>query len=202
MFALGHPEKITDFAYRAMHETVVKAKLITAAFYGRGPEVPPITMGAPRVDLGRGLIEVTRFPDDFDAVAAGAPANPHVHLHAAGVERSLELMKNNAPLTQAKVETLHTAVMNACDALDGVKDGIVSNPEKCHYDPAALLCKGADSPSCLTPGQLETVKIVFDDIKTKKGGSHLDRLPGRHGAQCVGSLSATSHNGTRRGLGT
>ncbi len=167
MFALDHPEKITDFAYRAMHETVVKAKLITVAFYGKGPKYS--YYNGCSTGGRQGLIEATRFPDDFDAVAAGAPANPHVHLHAAGVERSLELMKNNAPLTQPQVEALHAAVMAQCDALDGVKDGIISQPEKCHYDPAALLCKGADGPACLTPGQLETVKIVFGDVKTKKG---------------------------------
>jgi len=167
MFALDHPEKITDFAYRAMHETVVKAKLITVAFYGKGPKYS--YYNGCSTGGRQGLIEATRFPEDFDAVAAGAPANPHVHLHAAGVERSLELMKNNAPLTQSKVEALHAAVMAQCDALDGVKDGIISQPEKCHYDPAALLCKGADGPACLTPGQLETVRIVFGDVKTKKG---------------------------------
>lgn len=167
MFGLGHPEKITDFAYRAMHETVVKAKLITKEFYGKGPKYS--YYNGCSTGGRQGLVEVTRFPDDFDAVAAGAPANPHVHLHAAGVERSLELMKNNAPLTQAKVEALHAAVMDSCDALDGVKDGIISNPEKCHYDPSALLCKGAEGATCLTPAQLETVKIVFGDVKTKKG---------------------------------
>ena len=166
MFALGHPEKITDFAYRAMHETVVKAKL-TIAFYGKGPKYS--YYNGCSTGGRQGLIEITKFPEDFDAATVGAPANPHVHLHAAGVERSLELMKNNAPLTQAKVETLHKAVMDSCDALDGVKDGIIGNPEKCHYDPSALLCKAADGPACLTPGQLETVKIVFGDIKTKKG---------------------------------
>ncbi len=168
MFGLGHPEKITDFAYRAMHETVVKAKLITAAFYGKGPKYS--YYNGCSTGGRQGLVEVSRFPEDFDAVAAGAPANPHVHLHAAGVERSLELMKNDAPLTPAKVETLHKAVMDSCDALDGVKDGIISNPEKCHYDPAALLCKGGeDGPGCLTAGQLQTVRIVFGNVKTKKG---------------------------------
>ena len=167
MFALGHPEKITDFAYRAMHETVVKAKLITAAFYGRGPKYS--YYNGCSTGGRQGLIEITKFPEDFDAASVGAPANPHVHLHAAGVERSLELMKNNAPLTQAKVETLHKAVMDSCDALDGVKDGIISNPEKCHYDPSALLCKAADGPTCLTSGELKTVQIVFGDVKTKKG---------------------------------
>src|SRR5579872_3758396 len=167
MFALGHPEKITDFAYRAMHETVVKAKLITTAFYGRAPKYS--YYNGCSTGGRQGLVEVTRFPDDFDAVAAGAPANPHVHLHAAGVERSLELMKNNAPLTQEKVEALHKAVMNACDGLDGVKDGIISNPERCHYDPSALLCKDGNSPSCLTAAELKTVQIVFGDVKTKTG---------------------------------
>jgi len=167
MFALGHPEKITDFAYRAMHETVVKAKQITAAFYGQGPKYS--YYNGCSTGGRQGLVEATRFPEDFDAIAAGAPANPHVHLHAAGVERSLELMKNNAPLSQEKVETLHKAVMDACDALDGVKDGIISNPEACHYNPSALLCKNGSGPSCLTAAELKTVQIVFGDVKTKTG---------------------------------
>ncbi len=168
MFALGHPEKLTDFSYRAMHETVVKAKAITAAFYGRGPKYS--YYNGCSTGGRQGLIELIRFPEDFDGAAVGAPANPHIHLHASGVERSLELMKNNAPLTQAKVDTLHKSVMDACDALDGVKDDIISNPEKCHYDPAQLLCKaGADAPNCLTEAQLNTVKIVMGDVKTKKG---------------------------------
>ena len=167
MFALGHAEKITDFAYRAMHETVVTAKMIALAFYGRSPKYS--YYNGCSTGGRQGLIEATRFPDDFDAIVAGAPANPHVHLHAAGVERSIELMKNNAPLTQAKVEALHTAVMAACDAIDGVKDGIIGDPQKCHYDPAALLCQGEDGPACLTAAQLETVRIVLGDVKTKKG---------------------------------
>jgi feruloyl esterase len=72
-------------------------------------------------------------------------------------------------LTQAKVATLHKAILNACDGLDGVKDGLLENPQKCHFDPATLLCKGADSDSCLTAPQVETAKRVFADTKTKKG---------------------------------
>ncbi len=167
MFALGHPEKITDFAYRAMHETVLKAKAITLAFYGKGPTYS--YYNGCSTGGRQGLIEAARFPEDFDAIIAGAPANPHVHLHAAGVERSLELMKNNAPLTQAKVDTLHKAILDACDGLDGVKDGILENPHACHFDPSKLQCKGADNDTCLTPGQVETVRIVFADVKLKTG---------------------------------
>src|SRR5260370_25042757 len=150
-----------------MHETVVKAKSITQALYGRGPKYS--YYNGCSTGGRQGLIEATRFPADFDGVIAGAPANPHVHLHAAGVQRSMALMKNNAPLHEAKIRALHNAVMADCDALDGVKDGIISDPQKCHFDPATLLCKGEDGPACLTGAQLETVRIVFSDVKTKKG---------------------------------
>jgi len=167
MFALGHPEKITDFAYRAVHDTAVKSKALITAYYGKAPKYS--YWNGCSTGGRQALVEVTKFPDDFDGVIAGAPANPHIHLHAAGVERSLELMKNNAPLTQAKVDTLHKAILDQCDELDGVKDGLIGDPHRCKFDPASLLCKGADSDSCLTPGQVETVKITFGDIKTKKG---------------------------------
>jgi feruloyl esterase len=168
MFALGHPEKIVDFGWRAVHETVVKSKALVAAFYGGNPKYS--YWNGCSTGGRQALVEVTKFPDDFDGVLAGAPANPHIHLHAAGVERSIELMNNpQGALSQAKVETLHKAVLQACDALDGVKDGLIGNPHKCHFDPAALLCKGADSDACLTAPQVETVKIVYADVKTKKG---------------------------------
>jgi feruloyl esterase len=168
MFALGHPEKIVDFAWRAVHETVVKSKALISAFYG----------GSPKYSYWNGcstggrqaLVEVTKFPNDFDAAIAGAPANPHIYLHAAGIARSVELMKNpEGVLSPVKVETLHRAVLAVCDALDGVKDGLIGDPHKCHFDPASLLCQGADSDACLTAAQVKTVKIVYADVKTKKG---------------------------------
>ncbi len=167
MFALGHPEKIIDFAYRAVHDTAVTSKMLIKAYYGKDPKYS--YWNGCSTGGRQGLVEVTKFPDDFDGVIAGAPANPHIHLHAAGVERSIELMKNNAPLTRPKLEALHKAILEQCDALDGVKDGLIGDPTKCKFDPETMLCKGADSDNCLTPGQVETVKIEFTDVKTKKG---------------------------------
>src|SRR5580692_8282093 len=110
MFALDHPEKITDFAYRAVHDTAVKSKMLITAYYGKAPKYS--YWNGCSTGGRQALVEVTKFPDDFDGVIAGAPANPHIHLHAAGVERSMELMKNNAPLTPAKVDTLHKAILD------------------------------------------------------------------------------------------
>ncbi|HJT89706.1 MAG TPA: tannase/feruloyl esterase family alpha/beta hydrolase, partial [Bryobacteraceae bacterium] len=168
LFALDHPEKIVDFGWRAVHDTAVQSKAVVTAFYGRAPRFS--YWNGCSTGGRQALVEVTKFPDDFDGVLAGAPANPHIHLHAASVERSLELMNNSqGALSPAKVETLHKAVLKACDALDGVRDGLVSEPAKCHFDPASLLCQGADSDACLTVAQVKTVRILYSDVKTKSG---------------------------------
>jgi feruloyl esterase len=151
-----------------VHETAAKSKAIIAAYYGQNPNYS--YWNGCSTGGRQALVEVTKFPDDFDGVLAGAPANPHIHLHAAGVERSIELMHNpEGALSQAKVEMLHKAVLAACDAPDGVKDGLIDNPQRCHFSPASLLCKGADSEACLTAAQVKTVEIVFGDVKTKNG---------------------------------
>ena len=168
MFALGHPEKIVDFGYRALHETTVRAKAIIAALYDKGPKYSYYNSCS--TGGRQGLMEASRYPEDFDGVVAGAPANPHIYLHAADIERYMTLRKDPGhTLSPAKLETLHEAIMNACDELDGVKDGLIGNPEQCRFDPGTLLCKGSDSDACLTAAQVEAVKIVFSDIKTKKG---------------------------------
>jgi len=115
-------------------------------------------------------MEVQRYPDDFDGVIAGAPANAHIHLHAASVERNIELMKiPDHVLSPAKQEFLAKSVLAACDALDGVKDGLLTNPRKCTFDPSVLLCKNGDSDTCLTAPQVEGVKVAYRDVKTSKG---------------------------------
>lgn len=168
MFALGHPEKIVDFGYRAVHETVVKAKALTAAYYGKAPKYS--YWNGCSTGGRQALVEVTRYPEDFDGVIAGAPANPHLHLHASSVERAMETMKNaDGVLPPEKITLLHNAVVAACDGLDGVKDGLIGDPRKCKFDPASLLCKAGDSNTCLTAAQVARVKIVEADVKTKKG---------------------------------
>jgi feruloyl esterase len=168
MFALGHPEKLVDFGYRALHETTVNAKSLIKAFYDKGLKFS--YYNGCSTGGRQGLMEVTRYPEDFDGAVVGAPANPHIYLHAADIERNMRLRKDPGhTLSQAKVATLHKAVLNACDTLDGAKDGLVGNPEKCSFDPATLLCKGADSDACLTAPQVEAAKMLYGDIKTKKG---------------------------------
>jgi feruloyl esterase len=168
MFGLGHPEKLVDFAYRANHEMTMQARTLISAFYGSNPKLS--YWNGCSTGGRQGLMEAQRYPADFDAVVAGAPANPQTHLHAWDMMVGITMLKDEKQfMTPGKLATLNKAVLNACDTLDGVKDGILNDPRKCHFDPAALLCKGDDSDQCLTQPQVDAVKLVYSSAKKKNG---------------------------------
>jgi feruloyl esterase len=168
LFAINHPEKVVDFAYRAVHETTVQTKALIAKYYERPARLS--YWNGCSTGGRQGLMEAQKFPADFDAIIAGAPANFQTHLHAWDLSVAVPVVNNPATaLTQAKLTALSEAAVNACDAQDGVKDGLINNPRVCKFDPAVLLCKGADAPNCLTAPQLEAVKRAYATTKTKGG---------------------------------
>jgi feruloyl esterase len=168
VFALGHPERVKDFAYRAVHEMTVKSKAIIWAFYDRGPRLS--YWNGCSTGGKQGLIEAQRYPDDFDGIISGAPANNWTRQHAADIVKGMDSLKDKGNfLPPAKIALLHNAVLEACDAKDGVKDGILNDPRQCTFDPATLLCKTASSDSCLTPAELVAAKAGYADTKLKSG---------------------------------
>jgi feruloyl esterase len=167
-FGLGHQEKLVDFAYRANHEMTVQSKAIITAFYGKASKVN--YWNGCSTGGRQGLMEAQKYPTDFDAVIAGAPANWQTHLHAWDMNVATTALKNEKMfMTPGKLATLNKAVLQQCDMLDGVKDGLLNDPRKCRFDPAVLLCKGADSDSCLTAEQVEGAKLVYAPAKRKNG---------------------------------
>jgi feruloyl esterase len=167
-FALDHPEKFIDFAYRSEHEMTVKAKAIINAFYGRAPTYS--YWNGCSTGGRQGLAEVQRYPNDFDGVIAGAQANPRTHLNAWQLSIGQAALKDPAAfIPVSKYPAIHKAVVNACDALDGVKDGVIGNPTRCHFDPQVLACKGDDSPECLTARQVETARTIMSPATTARG---------------------------------
>src|SRR5262249_50909796 len=138
-FAVGHPEKVIDFSHRAVHEMTVKAKAITAAYYGRGPR---FSYWSGCSTGGRqGLMEAQRYPEDFDGIVAGAPASNYTRLCAWRLALEAAVLKDpRRALAGAKLGLLNQAVLAACDGLDGVKDGLLADPRQCHFDPATLAC--------------------------------------------------------------
>jgi hypothetical protein len=171
-WATGHPEKLVDFGYRAVHETGLQAKAIMRAFYGRDP-ARSYFVGCS--DGGReALMEAQRYPQDFDGIIAGAPANTWSRLMAGGLWNEQALLNDPAGnLPPSKLPVIQKAVLAACDALDGVKDGLIEDPRVCHFDPAVLTCKAGDSPECLTAPQVEALRKIYSGPKNPRTGAQI-----------------------------
>jgi feruloyl esterase len=159
-FAIGHPEKVVDFAYRAMHEMAVHSKTLVESFYERAPYLA-YYQGC-STGGRQGMMSAQRYPEDFDAIIAGAPVNNVLALNASQFNSMKTLIENRArALTQAKVELLHQAVLAACEANDGVNDGFLNNPLACGFDPATLACRAGQSELCLTEAEVSAVNRVY-----------------------------------------
>lgn len=168
-WAYLHPEKVVDFGYRGLHVTAEDAKSLIRAFYSSGPERSYFDSCS---DGGReALMEAQRFPEDFDGILAGAPANFWTHLLANGLA-IMQVMYGKDPagyIPSTKLPAIQSAALAACDANDGVKDGIINNPPQCHFDPDVLLCKAQDSPACLTAPQVSTLKTIYSGATDSHG---------------------------------
>ena len=168
-FALGHPEKLVDYAYRAVHEMTVKSKAIATAFYGT--DATRSYFNGCSTGGRQALTAAQRFPNDFDGIVAGAAANPKSGLDAWRIWMTQAMLKDKASfIPEEKHRVIHQAVLDACDGLDGVKDGLIENPTRCRFDPAVLACRGADGPNCLTAAQVETAKVVMSPVKNRQTG--------------------------------
>ena len=167
MFALGHPEKIVDFAYRAMHEMTATSKSIIQQFYGR-PQQYSYYKGC-STGGRQGAMNAQRYPDDFDGIIAGALANRHIQMHTAGVARSIELARHpESQISPATAQMVTQAVLKACDTL---REGFLTNPRACTFEFKKLVCSpgAAASASCLTPPQLKTVETYYGGLHNSKG---------------------------------
>ena len=162
-FALGHRDKYVDFGYRAVHEMTVNAKTIVEAFYGTTP-AHSYWNGCSQGGR-QGITEAIRYPADFDGIIAGAPAIAHMQLHAARLALNRFVHRStDSYIPPEKYPAIHRAALNACDTLDGLDDGVIANPSKCHFDPAILECRNGDDRSCLTPPQVETARGMYAPI--------------------------------------
>jgi len=167
-WALGHPEKVIDFGFRAIHEMTVKSKAIVAAFYG---EPARHNYFAGCSNGGRqALMEAERYPADYDGIISGAPSYNASRLIVGFLYNSRALDRDpEAYIPAAKLPAIHDAVLSACDSADGVADGIINNPAKCHFKPATLACKGAETNTCLTAKQAHTLEILYAGSHDSEG---------------------------------
>jgi len=202
-FVAGHPEKLVDFAHRAIHEMTVTAKTIVRAHY----DAPPTRSYFNSCSTGgrQALIEAQRYPEDFDGIVAGDPSWDQMRLYAARVWLNVYVNRTPAAVVPpSKYPMIHNAVLAKCDALDGVRDGVIEDPSRCSFDFATLACPGEDRPDCLTTDQVETARAMTSPIRDPKSDTVLH--PGRYypgselgwGGVAGPSPSGESHEGMRK----
>lgn len=151
----------------------LEAKALIQAFYSRGPHYSYWNgcSGGGR----EGLLQAFRYPDEFDGIIAGDPAN--VRRNAWALWLANQTFKDPATyIPPAKYAMIHRTVLKACDANDGLKDGLIEDPESCHVDFKTLACKTGDGPDCLTPRQVETAQTMISPATDKKGNILFPRL--------------------------
>jgi tannase/feruloyl esterase len=163
-WALGHPERITDFGYRAKHLATVAAKALTARFYGCKPR-HSYFVGCSQGGH-HGMMEAQRFPQDYDGIIAGAPVYDWVGemTEQAWNAHALEQTRAGA-LSKEKLQLLHRAVVRAC----GGVDALIADPRRCSFDPAALRCHTGDQDSCLSDAEVTAVQKMYAGPKTSLG---------------------------------
>jgi hypothetical protein len=165
-WAFRHPEKIVDFGYRAIHLTAVRSKAIVTAYYSQAP-VHSYFLSCS--NGGRqALMEAQRYPEDYDGIVAGAPANYWTHLLSNAAWNNLHLT-GSGYIPPSKLPAIQAASLAQCDSLDGMKDGIIQDPSQCRVNTEVLRCAGTETAACLTANQLNTLKTLYAGSKPADG---------------------------------
>ena len=173
-WALNQPERQINYAFLAVHRTVEVAKVLTKAFYGSEPRYSYFNGCS---NGGRqGLMEVQRYPEDFDGVIAGAPAIPFSSIFSSFDKNVRAAYPTRAyfdkpVVTQASLDFLSATVLEACDALDGVKDGVLDDPRDCKFRLASLrACPGDKAAAnCLTTRQRAAIATIYAPLEDDRG---------------------------------
>jgi feruloyl esterase len=158
------PQKVIDYAFRAVHLTALTAKSLVQAYFGgaaRHAYFDGCSTGG-----RQGLISAQRFPDDFDGIAVGAPVLDFSGTMISYAKDQKALAA--APLNADAVKTVADAVIAKCDAIDGVKDGVIDDPRRCAFSPSADVptCRGdAPTAGCLTAAQIHTVETIYAPLE-------------------------------------
>jgi len=172
-FGQGHPEKVVDWGYRAIHVMTELAKLIVRNHQGRFPEYSYFegcSTGGQQA-----LSEVQRYPEDYDGVVAGDPGHNRIRL-ILGFLWGWSAVHDEAGqslLPPVKLSLITKSVVDACDANDGLKDGLIDDPRTCDFKPSTLLCTGAETDTCLTSAQVAAVDKIYGGAKNARTGEQV-----------------------------
>lgn len=182
-----HRQELLDYGFRSLHLTVETAKILAKAFYGAGPQksyYEGCSQGG-----RQGLTLAQRFPNDFDGIIAGAPGLYQTATHLSRAYWMQGMYEN--PVSAAKLPLLAKNVYEKCDAVDGLKDGLIDDPRKCDFKPSKDLprCSSGDGPDCFTASEIKTLERIYGDVMSQGKrffpgwpvGAEVADANGRHG---------------------
>ncbi len=175
-WAIGQPEKVIDYGHRAIHLAAVQGKRVAGAYYGRAPDFSYFSAYS---NGGRqALMLAQRYPEDYDGIIAGAPAYDFTRTYAAVADTQFNVLAGvDRHLSPDQLAALSESAIDACDATDGVKDGVIEEPDLCRFDPAVVACPDKAGERCLTPSQLSTVRRLYSGLKVGATARAIGALP-------------------------
>jgi len=175
LFGKDNPIAIADWGNRAVHASVVAAKLVVKAYYGRAQRWSYFSGSS--TGGHEALMAAQRYPADFDGIIAGAPGNNRTALTLQFLWNYLSNHRRGDDSRQivpdAKLLMVNRAVVAACDGDDGVTDGVINEPLKCGFDVGSLACPGAETPECLTPEQVATMRAIYRGPRRARTGEQI-----------------------------
>jgi tannase/feruloyl esterase len=174
-YAMDHPEKIKDFGYRSTHEMTVASKALIQAFYGSGAKLSYMAEGGGGTIAA--LSSAQRYPEDYDTIAVTGMSS-YLTRHTFGQMWIWQATHKDAAsfIPPDKYPVLHNAALNSCDALDGLKDGVIGDVLHCRFDPGLTICKGPgnnDQQACLTAPQVEAARKIYAGPKNPRTGEEI-----------------------------
>ncbi len=167
-WALNNLERVVSFGHQAVHRTAVTTKALTATYYGQDISRSYFT-GCSRGG-GQALMEAQRYPEDFDGIVAGAPAhNWTVGIGARNTRLNQAMYPKPTDLSVAVIgpeaqRLIGEAVMERCDALDGLRDSVLNDPMKCDFDVSSLSCNDGTTNACLSEKEVNAANTIYDDL--------------------------------------
>ncbi len=172
VWAIGHPEKVIDFGYRALQQTAILTRALIKSFYGQEAKYRYFVgcSGGGR----EALMMAQRFPEEFHGILVGAPANYWTRQFVGFVwNLRAQMGEPGAPIRPTQLASIQNAALALCDSLDGLKDGLIDDPRHCELDPAVLTCKGPETDHCLTPAQAAAVSKIYSGPVNPRTGEQI-----------------------------
>lgn len=171
LWALGNrgvPDeaKLADYYFRAVHQATLATRQLVQSYFGK----PPARSYFDGCSNGgrQALMEASRYPDDFDGIVAGAPFMD-IKAILAGARLYQHLLNPSAYIPASLLPLVDKAMLASCDAVDGVKDGLIQNPAKCSLDLKSLICKSGEPSDCLNPDQVSALETYFSATRNTAG---------------------------------